>query len=127
MKTNLLTILALGCSVLVVGCAARRRVIADYMFDITVLVTAEDGAPVQDAELTLDVNGPVYEGVTVVKTVKRLTNSTGGFVFGYISHEQGVKYTLTVHKEGFEPQIVSGSAPPVGHHTIRLKKVDSNG
>jgi hypothetical protein len=73
------------------------------------------------------VNGPVYEAVTVVKTVKRMTNSTGGFVFGYISHERGVKYTLTVRKEGFEPQTVSGRAPPAGHHTIRLKKVGGGG
>ena len=62
-----------------------------------------------------------------MKTVDRRTNSTGGFVFGYISHEPGVKYTLTVRKEGFEPQTVSGSTPPAGHHTIRLKKVGSGG
>jgi hypothetical protein len=57
-----------------------------------------------------------------VKAERRLTNSTGGFVFMYNSHERGVKYTVTVHKEGFEPQSVSGNAPPAGHHTILLKR-----
>src|SRR5882762_3882592 len=93
MKTKLLTLLVLACAGLVAGCAARR-VSHDYIFDVTGVVTSEDGEPVQDADVTLDVNGPVYEGVTPVKSVKRLTNSTGGFVFGYISGESGVKYML---------------------------------
>jgi hypothetical protein len=126
MKTKLLTLLALGCAGLVAGCAARR-VSHDYIFDVTGVVTSEDGEPVQDADVTLDVNGPVYEGVTPVKSVKRLTNSTGGFVFGYISGESGVKYMLTVRKEGFEHETVSGSAPPPGHHTIRLKRAGAGG
>ena len=94
------------------------------MFGVTGVVTAEDGAPVQDADVTLEVNGPVYEAVTPVKTVMRLTNSIGGFVFMYISGESGVKYTLTVRKKGFEPQTFSGSAPPDAHHTIRLKRTN---
>ena len=126
MKTSLLTLLALGCALLVVACAVRR-VSHDYIFDVTGVVTAEDNEPVQDAEVTLEVNGQVYEAVTLVKTVKRLTNSTGGFVFMYISGEPDVKYTLTVHKEGFEPQTVSGSAPPTGNHVIRLKRTVGNG
>jgi hypothetical protein len=93
----------------------------DYMFDVTGVVTAEDGTPIKDAEVTLEVNGPVYEAVTLVRTVKRSTDGTGGFVFGYISHKRGVKYSLTVRKDGFEPQTVSGNAPPAGHHTIRMK------
>ena len=86
------------------------------------MVTAEDGAPLGDAGITLEVNGPVYEAVTPEKTVKQVTNSTGGFVFTYISHERGVKYTLTASEGGFEPQTVSGSSPPAGQHTIRLKR-----
>ena len=126
MKTSLLTLLALGCALLAVACA-MRRVSHDYIFDVTGVVTAEDNAPVQDAEVTLEVNGPVYEAITPVKTVKQRTNITGGFVFMYISHERGVKYTLTVHKEGFEPEIVSGSSPPTGNHVIRLKRASGNG
>ncbi len=102
----------------------RRVRVHDYMFGVTGVVTAEGGIPLKDAELTLEVNGPVYEAVTLVRTVKRSTNDTGGFVFVYISHKLGVKYSLTVRKEGFEPQTVSGSAPPDGHHTIRMKRVD---
>ncbi len=87
----------------------------------------QDRAPLQDVAITLEVNGPVYEAITPVKTVKHLTNGTGGFMFMYISHERGVKYTLTVHKDGFEPQSVSGSSPPAGNHVIRLKRVGGDG
>jgi carboxypeptidase family protein len=123
--SKLVALLLLGSAALALVSEARPS--HDYMFGITGVVTAQDGAPLQDVEITLEVNGPVYEGVEPVKTVKRLTNNTGGFVFTYTSHKRGVKYTLTVRKEGFEPQTVSGAAPPAGHHTIRLKKVGSNG
>src|SRR5258708_9109307 len=118
---EMLTLIAVSCPLLVVACAARVRV-HDYMFGVTGVVTTEDGVPLQDAEVTLEVNGPVYEAVTLVRTVKRSTDGTGGFVFTYISHKRGVEYSLTVRKEGFEPQTVSGSAPPAGHHTIRMKR-----
>jgi len=120
MISKLLTLLFLGSTVLVLVCEARSN--HDYMFSITGVVTTEDGAPLQDAELTLEVDWPVYEGTTAVKTVKRVTNSTGGFVVMYTSHKRGVKYKITVRKDGFEPQTVSGSAPPAGHHTIRLRR-----
>lgn len=80
--------------------------------------------PLQGAQVTLEVNGPVYAGVTPAKTEQLLTNSTVGFVIMHISHKRGVKYTITARKNGFEPQTVSGSAPPAGHHTIHLKKTD---
>ena len=89
------------------------------------MVSAEDGSPLGDAEITLEVNGPVYEAVEPVKTVGRLTDSTGRFAFTYISHERNVPYAITVTKDGFEPQTVSGSAPPAVDHTIRLKKAES--
>lgn len=73
MKIKLLTLLALGCALWVAGCAARR-VSHDYIFYVTGVVTSEDGEPVQEAEVTLAVNGPVYQAVTLVKTAKRLTN-----------------------------------------------------
>lgn len=108
------------------GCASLGLQSRDYVFGVTGAVTAEEGgAPLQDAEVTLEVSGPVYAAVEPVKTESRLTDSTGGFVFTYISHARGVRYRVTVSKEGFEPQAVSGSAPPAGHHTIRLKR--SNG
>ena len=103
------------------GCAARR-IASDYVFGVTGIVTTQDGNPLQGADVTLDVNGPVYQAIDLVKTRHVLTNDTGGFVFGYISHERGVKYTITVRKEGFEPETVSGAAPPDGSHAIRLKK-----
>jgi hypothetical protein len=104
------------------GCASGGRQGRDYMFGVTGVVTAEDGTPLEGAEVTLEVNGPVYEAVSPVKSERRLTNNTGGFVFTYNSHAHAVKYVVTARKEGFQPQKVSGSAPPAGHHTIRLKK-----
>ncbi len=106
-----------------IGCPGRSH---DYIFDVTGVVTAEDSSPVKDAEVTLEVNGPVYEAVTLVRTVKRSTNGSGGFVFMYISHKPGVKYILTVRKEGFEPETVKGSSPPAGNHVIRLKRASGN-
>jgi hypothetical protein len=121
--SKLLTSLALCCcAFLVVACAARR--IHDYRFSITGVVTDEDGTPIQDAQVKLELSDPVYSGITPVKTEQIATNSWGGFVIMEISHQRGVKYTLTVFKSGFQPQTVSGSSPPAGHHTIRLKKSD---
>jgi hypothetical protein len=84
-----LTLLFLGSIVLASGCAVRR--IYDYIFfSVSGMVSAEDGSPLGDAEITLEVNGPVYEAVEPVKTVGRLTDSTAGLVFTYISHERNV-------------------------------------
>ena len=120
MKRRLPIALAAALAISVLGCAVRR--IHDYVFSVDGVVTAEDGSPLRDAEITLEVNGPVYEAVTPVNIVKRFTDNTGGFVFMYISHEQAVKYTLAASKDGFEPQTISGNSPPPGHHTIRLKR-----
>jgi hypothetical protein len=95
----------------------------DYVFSVTGLVTAEDGTPLRDAEVELEVHGPVSEGTTPVKIVKRVTDNGGGFAFMYTSHKRGVRYSVTVQKEGFEPQTVSGSAPPAGNHTFHLVSV----
>src|ERR1700751_5107453 len=100
--------------------AGRRT--KDYNFTVTGVIKAEDETPVQDAEVTLDVNGPVYDGVTLVKTVHSKTGNSGSFVFAYLSHKPGVKYSLTVRKAGFEVVTVSGSSPPIGKHVIRLKR-----
>jgi hypothetical protein len=121
---RLLAILLLGSAVFSLGCAARRS--HDYIFAVTGLVTAEDGSPIKDAEISLEVSGPVYEAVTPVKTVRRLTDSNGHFTFMYISHERSVKYIIKMSKNGFEPQTVSGSAPPAAYHAILLKKANRN-
>lgn len=114
-------LLALSSTIYLFGCAARR-IAHDYVFGVTGIVTTQDEMPLQGADVTLEVNGPVYEGIDLVRTKHLLTNNTGGFVFGYISHQPGVSYKVTVRKEGFEPETVSGSTPPNGSHTIRLKK-----
>jgi len=103
------------------GCTARR-ISTDYVFSVTGVVQTQDDAPLQGAGVTLEVNGPVYQAIDLVKSRHVVTNETGGFVFAYISHERGVQYTITVRKVGFEPQMVSGAAPPNGNHVIKLKK-----
>ena len=122
MRSLLVFVLAFAVSPF--GCQGRSH---DYIFDVIGVVNAEDGAPLKNAEVTLEVNGPVYEAVTLVRTVRRTTDDTGGFVFMYISHQRGVKYSLTIRKEGFEPETVSGSSPPTGNHVIRLKRTGGNG
>jgi carboxypeptidase family protein len=119
--------MALGLGFAVLACEARPVPAGDYVFSVTGVVTTEGGAPIQGAEVTLEVNGPVYEGVTLVKAAKRLTNSTGGFVFTYLSHKRSMKYTVTVRKDSFEPQTVSAKAPPQRDHTIRLKRAGGGG
>jgi hypothetical protein len=107
---------------LALACGAWPLPTHDYIFSVTGVVTSEDGAPLEGAEVTIEMDGPVYKAVELVKIAKLSTNNTGGFVFMYTSHERGVKYSITVRKEGFEQQTASGSAPPSGNHTIHLKK-----
>ena len=120
MITRNWSLLAASYLILALGCAARDR---DYRFAITGIVTTEDGAPVQDAEVTLQVYGPVYSGVSPVRTEQLKTNSTGGFVIMNISHQAGVKYTITIRKSGFEPQSATGTAPPDAHYKFQLKRI----
>jgi hypothetical protein len=120
MKSRLLLVLVVGCVLLPVDCAARR--VHDYVFDVTGSVAAEDGSPLEGVELILLVETPVYEGVTPVKTQRLVTNK-GAFIFRCLSHSPATKYTVTVRKEGYEPQTLSGTAPPDGHHAIRLKRL----
>ena len=120
MKWKLLTSLFLGSIILVSGCAAHR--LPNYAFTVTGMVATEDGSPIEDAEITLELNTPVYEVALPVKTVGRLTNASGSFAFTYTTHEQGVGYAINISKDGFETQTVKGSAPPAAYHAILLKK-----
>lgn len=119
---KLFTLLFLGLATFGLGCAAHR--LPNYAFSVTGIVATEDGSPIEDAEITLELGGPAYEVALPVKTVGRLTNAAGSFAFTYTTHEQGIPYTVTVSKDGFEPQTVSGSAPPAAYHAFRLKKAE---
>jgi hypothetical protein len=104
------------------ACIRRNH---DYRFSVTGLVIDEKGNMLADADVVLNVYGPVYSGISSVRTERQRTNNTGGFVFMYISHQQGVKYVLTVTKRGFEPQTLMGNAPPDQSHKIRLATATS--
>jgi len=127
MNRFLTLLTSVGFSIFSLVCEAQPTPVHDYIFAINGVVTAEDGTPTKDAEITLEVNGPVYNGVELIKTVKAMSDDTGGFVFTYMSHKRGVKYSITVRKDGFEPQTILGASPPASHHTIHLKKASSSG
>lgn len=127
MNRFLMILISVGFGTFGLACQARPAPVHDYMFAVTGVVTTEDGAPIKDVEINLEVNGPVYKGVELIRTVKCMTDDTGGFVFTYTSHKRGVKYSITVRKEDFESQTVSGSSPPASHHTIHLKRAAGSG
>ncbi len=99
---KLLALVILSFAVLGLVCQARPAPVHDYIFGVTGVVKSEDDAPLQDAEITLEVSGTVYKAITPVRTVTVKTDNLGSFFFMYISHKRGVKYTVTVHKQGFE-------------------------
>jgi hypothetical protein len=120
-RNKLLTVLSLGCALLTAACVRR---VHDYTFDVTGLVTAEDGSSLEGVEVILQVDSPVYAGVRALKSQRLLTNNNGTFIFMYLTGNVSTKYSLTIRKEGFEPQTVSGSRPPPARHAIRQKKAD---
>jgi hypothetical protein len=112
-------VLALGLTLTIIGSKAQAK---DYVFSITGIVTTESGAPLEGADVKLETDSPVYKGITAVQTVTVSSNNTGGFVFMYTSHSRGVKFSITVRKDGFEPKTVTGVSPPAAHEQIRLEK-----
>jgi hypothetical protein len=121
-RYKLLSLLA-SCLIAVLICGAgSANPTRDYNFSVTGIVASEDGTVIPNATVVLELDGPVYEGVDLIKRAERQTDATGGFVFAYISHKKGVEYTISIRAEGFEPATVRGSAPPPGHHTIHLTK-----
>ena len=94
----------------------------DHVFDITGTVDASDGTPVNDVEIVLELDKPIYDGVTPVKS-QRLVTSKGAFIFRCLSHSPATNYRITIRKDGFEAQTLSGKVPPDAHLTIHLKKI----
>jgi hypothetical protein len=112
--------LLLCCVLVWTGHAGGR--VHDHVFDITGTVDASDGTPVNNVEVILEVDKPIYDGVTPVKS-QRLVTSKGAFIFRCLSHSPIMNYRITVRKDGFEPQTVSGKVPPDAHRTIHMKKI----
>jgi hypothetical protein len=112
---------------LIFSCAlmpTAARGVRDRTFDVIGTVSADDGTPLQDVEVTLRVDPVIYEGIAPV-SVQRIVTSKGAFIFKCLTHSASTKYSVTVHKDGYEPQTVSGTAPPNGSFTIRLRKVST--
>src|ERR1700721_4872072 len=97
LKIKLPTLVALSCVFLVSGCAVRRSRNQDYVFGVTGVVTGEDGTPLKDVDVILNLDAPVYEGIAPVRT-KRLMAIDGTFVLMYISGSPSTKNTVTVQK-----------------------------
>lgn len=51
----------------------------DHVFDVTGTVDPSDGTPLTEVEVILDVDKPVYDGVTPVKS-QRLVTSKGAYL-----------------------------------------------
>jgi hypothetical protein len=122
-KNKLLIATVFGLATLA-SCAAHR--VRDYTFGVMGTVSAEDGTALQDVEVVLNVDPPVYEGVTPVKT-QRIVASKGAFVFRCLSGSASTRYSVTFRKDGYETQTISGAAPPDGNYTIRLRKASTEG
>lgn len=125
LKTKTAALLVLGCSIMT-ACAVRR-VSRDYDLTVMGYVATEDGMPLQNVEVVLQVETPIYNALTPVTSQRVVTDNNGLFALGGLSHNSVTKYTVTVRKDGFEPQTVSGSSPPDAHLVFRLKKASSNG
>ena len=108
------------CSILAWTSYASGRV-HDHVFDVTGTVDASDGTPLNDVEVILEVDKPIYDGVTPVSS-QRLVTSKGAFIFKCLTHDSLTNYKVTVRKDGYEPQSVSGKVPPDAHLNIHLKK-----
>ena len=115
-------VLVLGCTISTSACFARRVHDHDYTFDVTGVVVADGGSPLRDVEITLQTDIPVYEGIAPVKT-KRIVSPDGTFIFMYITGDPNTKYSITVRKDGFQTQTISGSSPPAESHRIQLKRM----
>ena len=121
--SRLVLLILLVSTIVAVACEARTMPVHDYIFNVTGVVKTEDDAALQDAEVTLKLDGPVGKASTPGKTLTVKTDSLGRFTFNlFVSHERGVKYIVTVQKQGFEPATVSGSSPPRANHVIRLRR-----
>jgi len=96
--------------------------VRDRVFDITGTIDASDGTPVNDAEVVLEVDKPIYDGVNPVKS-QRLVTSKGAFIFRCLTHSPVTNFKVTVRQDGFEPQMISGKVPPDAHVTIHMKRI----
>lgn len=125
MNTAIALLLLLSCTL---TSEARPTPVHDYVFNVTGLVRTAEGTPVQDARVTLQLVGPSDHENTPTKTLTVNTDSSGEFSFNlFVSQKRGVKYTLTVQKEGFEPTTASGSSPPSQNHVIELRRLERPG
>lgn len=110
MSAAVILLLLLCCSL---TSEARPTPVHDYLFNVTGVVRTAEGTPVQDSRVTLQLMGAAHHGETPDKTVNVNPDRLGGFSFNFfVIREQGTKYTLSVHKEGFESKTVTGSSPP---------------
>jgi hypothetical protein len=110
--------LGVVCSLLSAGCVHR---VHDYVFSVTGYVTAEDGSPLHDVDVVLNVENPVYSGLDAVKT-QRILSHNGGFIFMYLAGNPHTNYIVIVSKDGFEAQTISGKSPPAENYKIQLKR-----
>jgi len=97
----------------------------DYAFSVTGVVLDEVGLGLPQVEVTLEVQGPVFEVIEPVRTRTVVTGDSGAFHFMYISHQRAVPYSLTFSKEGYKPQHLTGAAPPDAPHELVMNPIQA--
>jgi hypothetical protein len=102
------------------ACAPLTGKIQDYPFGVTLHVADELDAPIADARVSLHTQRGSDEG-----TDERLTDESGGCVFMHVSGGSRVPFLLSVDKEGYASQTLSGVASPYAHLKVTLLR-DSN-
>jgi len=114
-------VLLLPAMMLSIGCA--HRITADYVFRAEGVVSDDRGQPIPRVQVTLEVVGPVYSGVTPVKHADIFTDDLGHFGFGCLSHEKDPSYTLGFEKQGYTSVLIEGAVQAMNPHLVTMVPV----
>jgi hypothetical protein len=83
-------------------------------------VETTSGTPLSNAEITLELSRPVYDGITPVSTAQTKSDEHGGFKFVLVAHGQNIAYRLVCRQAGLVEDTKFGKSPPAEHHVCKL-------
>jgi hypothetical protein len=107
---------------LLLGACTLLRLERDYVVIVGGVVLDDSGDPVAGARATLAFLYPTVTACAPSNWSETLTSETGGFMFRF-SSRKGLRYAVTVRKDGFHGHTIEGRAPPSTTHTIRIKRL----
>jgi hypothetical protein len=108
------------CSMGIAGCGRFVRTSHHTIFSVTGRVETTNGTPLSNAEITLELSRPVYDGITPVTSAQTKSDEHGGFRFVFIAHGQNIAYRLVCRQPGFNADTKFGKSPPAEHHICKL-------